>query len=137
MTGPTAILSPLDRADGSAAYTCPYTGLNILGSVNGPMELPGRRDAQRPEEATLEILVKPATAPSAVGERYAEGILKSVLGRIILGREKGFPRRGLVLTLVVLGGPTEELMGRGQSVSRNCVTADFELGLVTDLRRSR
>jgi exosome complex component RRP46 len=117
MTGPTATISPLRRADGSASYSCPTTGFQILGSVNGPVELPGRRDAQKPEEATLEVLVKPATAPGAVGERYAEGILKGLLGRVILGREKGFPRRGIVVTLVVLGGASDGKLRRGESVS--------------------
>ena len=108
-----ASLSPLNRADGSASYTCPSTGYNILSSVNGPIELPGRRDALKPEETTFEVFVKPGTAPAAVGERYVEGILRTALGRLILGREKGFPRRGVVLTLAVVGGG---YVGRGDSV---------------------
>ncbi|KAL2008393.1 hypothetical protein VTN00DRAFT_8375 [Thermoascus crustaceus] len=115
MAGPTAALTPLHRSDGSASYTCPSTGNQIIGSVNGPVELPGRRDAQKPEESTLEILVKPGTAPGGVGERYAEGILRGVLGRLILGREKGFPRRGIVITLVVLGGESGAKVARGDS----------------------
>lgn len=122
MVGPTASLAPLARADGSASYTCPSTGFNILSSVNAPVELPGRRDALKPEEATLEVFVKPGTSPGGVGERYVEGILRSMLGKLILGREKGFPRRGVVLTLAVVGG---ENARRGDSVSgsagkRNC-----------------
>ncbi|KAL1968423.1 hypothetical protein VTN77DRAFT_1952 [Rasamsonia byssochlamydoides] len=115
MAGPMATISPLRRADGSASYSCPATGFRILGSVNGPVELSGRRDAQRPEEATLEVLVKPGTAPGVVGERYVEGILRGLLGRVILGREKGFPRRGIVLTLVVLGGGSDGKIRRGES----------------------
>lgn len=115
MVGPvTASLSPLTRADGSASYTCPTTGFNFLGSVNAPVELPGRRDALKPEEATVEASVKPGTYPAGVGERYVEGILKGVLGKLVLGREKGFPRRGVALTLCVVGG---ESIGRGDSVS--------------------
>ncbi|KAL4806216.1 hypothetical protein BDV18DRAFT_124485 [Aspergillus unguis] len=112
MGGPIAALHPLDRADGSASYRCPSTGSNVLGSVNAPIELPGRRDALKPEEATIEVFVKPGTAPGGVGERYVEGIIRSVLGRIILGREKGYPRRGVVVTLAVIGG---ESVGRGGS----------------------
>ncbi|EAW11656.1 putative exosome complex subunit Rrp46 [Aspergillus clavatus NRRL 1] len=104
MVGPAASLTPLARADGSASYQCPTTGYSILGSVNAPIELPGRRDALKPEEATVEVFVKPGTTPGGVGERYVEGIIKSMLGRIILGREKGYPRRGVVVTLAIVGG---------------------------------
>ncbi|GES61700.1 exosome complex subunit Rrp46 [Aspergillus terreus] len=112
MVAPTASLTPLSRADGSASYQCPATGANILGSVNAPVELPGRRDALKPEEATVEVFVKPGTAPGGVGERYVEGIIKTMLGRVILGREKGYARRGVVLTLAIVGGDS---VGRGDS----------------------
>jgi hypothetical protein len=117
MPRPTATLSPLLRADGSASYTCPSTGCRIICSVNGPIELPGRRDAQKPEEATLDVLVKPGTAQAGVGEKYAEGILKGLLSRLVLGREKGFSRRGIVITLVVSGGENGGKVRRGESVS--------------------
>ncbi|KAL4894409.1 ATP-NAD kinase-like domain-containing protein [Aspergillus ambiguus] len=113
MVAPIASLTPLSRADGSASFQCPATGANILGSVNAPVELPGRRDALKPEEATVEVFVKPGTAPGGVGERYVEGIIKTMLGRVILGREKGYARRGVVLTLAIVGGDS---VGRGDSV---------------------
>ncbi|KAJ6133011.1 hypothetical protein N7471_008226 [Penicillium samsonianum] len=112
MVGPIAFLSQLNRADGSASYKCPATGYSILGAVNAPIELPARRDALKPEEATVEVFVKPGTTTAGVGERYIEGILRSVLGKIVLGREKGFPRRGVVLTLAIVGGENVE---RGDS----------------------
>ncbi|OJJ97001.1 hypothetical protein ASPACDRAFT_54324 [Aspergillus aculeatus ATCC 16872] len=115
MVAPSATLSVLNRADGSASYLCPSTGSNILGSVNAPVELPGRRDALKPEDATIEVFVKPGTAPAGVGERYVEGILKTLLGRVILGREKGYPRRGVVITLAIIGG---ESVGRGDPIIR-------------------
>lgn len=117
MIEPTATISPLGRSDGSAVYTCPATGFQILGSVNGPIELPARRDAQKPEEATIEVLVKPATAQSAIGERYVENILKALLGKVILGREKGFARRGIVVTLLIEGSSGDGKIERGDSVS--------------------
>ncbi|EEH41868.1 hypothetical protein PAAG_03789 [Paracoccidioides lutzii Pb01] len=100
MATPEACLVPLSFPDGSASYTSP-NGDKILGSVNGPIEV-GRRDAQKPEEATIEVLVKPGAGMSGVGERYVEGILRSILSRVILVREKSMPRRGIVITLVVL-----------------------------------
>jgi hypothetical protein len=114
MVGSATSLSQLSRPDGSAAYKCPATGYNILSAVNGPVELPGRRDALKPEEATVEVFVKPGTTTAGVAERYVEGILRSVLGKVVLGREKGFPRRGVVITLAIAGG---ENMERGDSVS--------------------
>lgn len=114
MVGPIASLSQLNRADGSASYKCPATGYSILGAVNAPIELPARRDALKPEEATVEVFVKPGTTTAGVGERYVEGVLRSVLGKIVLGREKGFPRRGVVITLAIVGG---ENVARGDSVS--------------------
>ncbi|KAJ5624444.1 Exoribonuclease phosphorolytic domain 2 [Penicillium lagena] len=112
MVGPTASLAPLHRADGSSSYTCPTTGYELLGTVNAPIELPARRDTLKPEEATVEVFVKPGTTTAGVGERYVEGILRSVLATVILGREKGFPRRGVVITLAIVGGENVE---RGDS----------------------
>ncbi|KAJ5167794.1 uncharacterized protein N7482_003388 [Penicillium canariense] len=112
MVGPTASLSILSRADGSASLKCPTTGYNVLGSVNAPIELPARRDALKPEEATVEVFVKPGNTTAGVGERYVEGILRSVLQKVILGRERGFPRRGVVITLAIIGGDAVE---RGDS----------------------
>lgn len=53
---PEAILSHLHRADGSATYT--HNGYYIIGAVNGPIEVL-RRD-EMPEEATVEVNVRPA-----------------------------------------------------------------------------
>ena len=116
MAMPITSLTPLQFPDGSALYASP-AGVKILGSVNGPIEVI-RRDAQKPEEAALEVLVKPGVGTSGVGERYVEGILKGVLGRVILGRDKAMPRKGIVITLVVMenkstGGKAGE---RGGSV---------------------
>lgn len=114
MVGPAASLNPLSRTDGSASYQCPSTGFNILSSVNAPIELPGRRDALKPEEATVEVFVKPGTGQAGVGEQYAKEIIKNMLAKLVLGREKGLPRRGIVVTLAVIGG---ESVGRGDPVS--------------------
>ncbi|KAJ5683460.1 hypothetical protein N7462_006625 [Penicillium macrosclerotiorum] len=112
MVGPTASLSNLNRSDGSASYKCPTTGYSVLGSVNAPVELPARKDALKPEEATVEVFVKPGNTTAGIGERYVEGILRSVLQKVILGRERGFPRRGVVITLAIMAG---EAVQRGDS----------------------
>jgi exosome complex component RRP46 len=113
MVGPTVSLSNLSRADGSASFKCPTTGFNVLGSVNAPVELPARRDALKPEEATVEVFVKPGNTTAGVGERYVESILRTMLQKVILGRERGFPRRGVVITLAIIGG---DAVQRGDSV---------------------
>ena len=50
-------LSPLNRADGSVTYT--HQGYTIVGAANGPIEVQ-RRD-ELPEEATVDVTVRPAT----------------------------------------------------------------------------
>ena len=139
MVGPTVSLSQLNRADGSASYKCPATGYNILGAVNGPVELPARRAELKPEEATVEVFVKPGTTTGGVGEKYIEYILRSVLGKVVLGREKGFPRRGVVLTLNIVGG---ENLERGDSVSTStdallCTTPTCKTNLCSTLPSSQ
>ncbi|KAJ4313319.1 exosome non-catalytic core subunit rrp46 [Neodidymelliopsis sp. IMI 364377] len=59
MVAPEVTLTHLHRADGSATYT--HQGYSIIGAVNGPIEVQ-RRDEQ-PEEATLEINVRPSAGP--------------------------------------------------------------------------
>lgn len=53
--GPTAELSLLHRADGSANYA--HAGYSIIGAVSGPIEVQ-RRD-ELPEEATVDVIVRP------------------------------------------------------------------------------
>ena len=52
-----AKLAPLRRADGSAGFSC--NGYSVLAAINGPIEVQ-RRD-ELPEEAALEVTVRPAT----------------------------------------------------------------------------
>ena len=53
---PTAILSHLHRADGSATFS--QNGYTVIGAVNGPIEVQ-RRD-ELPEEAAVDVIVRPA-----------------------------------------------------------------------------
>lgn len=55
-TKPTALLSHLHRADGSATFS--QNGYMVIGAVNGPLEA-GRRD-ELPEEAVVDVIVRPA-----------------------------------------------------------------------------
>jgi exosome complex component RRP46 len=53
---PTAILSHLHRADGSATFS--QNGYTVIGAVNGPIEVQ-RRD-ELPEETAVDVIVRPA-----------------------------------------------------------------------------
>lgn len=60
--GPTAVLSQLHRADGSATYS--DNGYSIVGAVNGPIEVL-RRD-ELPEEAAIDVIVRPASGVGGI-----------------------------------------------------------------------
>jgi uncharacterized protein with FMN-binding domain len=51
------MVAPLHRADGSATATA--NGYTVIAAVNGPLEVQ-RRD-ELPEEATIEVNIRPAT----------------------------------------------------------------------------
>ncbi len=63
MVAPEVQLTHLNRADGSATYS--YNGYTILGAINGPLEV--MRKDEQPEEATIEVNVRPAFG---VGSTY-------------------------------------------------------------------
>ncbi|KAI5284028.1 exosome non-catalytic core subunit rrp46 [Ascosphaera aggregata] len=115
MAGPEATLNPLHFPDGSASYTS-ATGAQVLASINGPIDF-HRRDSQRPDEAAVEVVVKPSVGQSGVCDRHAESIIRQALGRIILRRERGMPRGGIVVTLIVLQNPASNgrVSDRGSS----------------------
>ncbi|KAK3046680.1 hypothetical protein LTS18_013309, partial [Coniosporium uncinatum] len=96
---PTATLSALHRVDGSATYS--DAGYNILGAVNGPIEVQ-RRD-ELPEEAAIEVKVRPAVGVGSTRERHLESILHATLKGIILTHQ--FPRTLIQLTLQVVSVP--------------------------------
>ena len=73
MTVKDASLSLLQRADGSAK--CDYDGYSVVGAINGPIEVQ-RRD-ELPEEATIEVTVRPAVGVGSRSEPTREIILQS------------------------------------------------------------
>ncbi|KAF1971043.1 hypothetical protein BU23DRAFT_556321 [Bimuria novae-zelandiae CBS 107.79] len=99
---PEAVLSHLNRADGSATYT--HNGYCIIGAVNGPIEVL-RRD-EIPEEATVEVNVRPAVGVGSPKERHLETLLHNTLRSIILTRS--IPRTLVQITLQVRSLPDEE-----------------------------
>ena len=59
---PTVILSHLHRADGSATFS--QDGYTVIGAITGPIEVQ-RRD-ELPEEAAVEVVVRPAAGVGGV-----------------------------------------------------------------------
>lgn len=64
MTVPSAQLSELHRADGSATFSS--GGYTVIAAVNGPIEVQ-RRD-ELPEEAAIEVNVRPAAGIGSTTE---------------------------------------------------------------------
>ncbi|KAM3086598.1 exosome non-catalytic core subunit rrp46 [Clarireedia jacksonii] len=96
---PTVLLSPLPRADGSAEFS--QNGYTVLGAVNGPIEVQ-RRD-ELPEEAAIDVIVRPAAGVGGTRERHLEAILQSTLRQII--HIHNFPRTLIQITLQITNTP--------------------------------
>ncbi|KAF2762732.1 hypothetical protein EJ05DRAFT_471682 [Pseudovirgaria hyperparasitica] len=101
VSAPNARLTTLHRADGSATYS--HGGYSILGSVNGPIEVT-RRD-ELPEEAAVEVIVRPSVGVGSPKERHLESIIHSLLRSVILTRK--LPRSLIQIVLQVMTLPEE------------------------------
>ncbi|KAI9830129.1 MAG: hypothetical protein M1819_005806 [Sarea resinae] len=96
---PSASLSTLHRADGSATYS--GNGYSVICGVNGPVEVQ-RRD-ELPEEAAVEVSVRPAVGVGGTRERHLESILYATLRHLIL--VQNHPRTLIQITLQITGAP--------------------------------
>lgn len=120
-TLPTTTLDPLERADGSAAYS--YNGFSIIGGVNGPVEVQ-RRD-ELPEEAAIDVVVRPVAGVggilsislipvlsfksdrwSGIRERHLESLVERTLRHIIV--VTAHPRTLIQVTLQVIATQEED-----------------------------
>ncbi|EON69572.1 hypothetical protein W97_08832 [Coniosporium apollinis CBS 100218] len=100
MPAPKTTLNPLRRPDGSATHS--QNGYTIIGAVNGPIEVQ-RRD-EIPDEAAIEVNVRPATGVGSPKERRIEQVLTTLLRNIILTHD--YPRTLIQLTLQILSTPS-------------------------------
>ncbi|KAK5170446.1 exosome non-catalytic core subunit rrp46 [Saxophila tyrrhenica] len=96
---PTLTLHPLHRADGSATHTTPL--FTILAAANGPLEV-SRRD-ELPEEAAIEVNVRPCSGVGGPRERWMEGVITSLLKSLVLVNM--YPRTLVQVTLQVTKEP--------------------------------
>lgn len=99
---PSAILSHLHSTDGSATFS--QNGYTIIGAVNGPIEVQ-RRD-ELPEEAAIDVIVRPAAGVGTTRERHLESIIERTLRQIVL--ISNFPRTLIQVTLQVTSIPPDE-----------------------------
>ncbi|KAJ9637818.1 exosome non-catalytic core subunit rrp46 [Coniosporium tulheliwenetii] len=83
------------------APTHSQNGYTVIGAVNGPIEVQ-RRD-EIPDEAAIEVNVRPATGIGSPKERHIEHILTALLRNIILTHD--YPRTLIQLTLQILSVP--------------------------------
>lgn len=118
---PSAILSHLHHTDGSATFS--QNGYTIIGAVNGPIEVQ-RRD-ELPEEAAIDVIVRPAAGVGNTRERHLESIIERTLRQIIL--ISNFPRSLIQVTLQVASTPPDETatskLNQNSSVSLICSTS--------------
>ncbi|KAI4245642.1 MAG: hypothetical protein L6R40_002443 [Gallowayella cf. fulva] len=103
----TVNLSLLGRADGSASYTS--NGSSVLATVNGPVEVQ-RRD-EIPEEAAIDVVLRPAIAVGGVRERHLESIIEKTLRQVIL--VSAHPRTLIQITLQVTATQAESATSTG------------------------
>lgn len=109
--GPDLIIHPLARADGSTVLS---SGLyTVIAGVNGPIEVQ-RRD-ELPEEAAIEVNVRPASGVGGPRERWLETILQSVLKNIVLVYM--YPRTLIQITLQITKGPGIKLRRTAGDIS--------------------
>ncbi|CAM1507061.1 Fc.00g067020.m01.CDS01 [Cosmosporella sp. VM-42] len=101
-TEPTAQLSHLPKADGSATFS--YGGYAVVASVNGPVEAQ-RRD-ENAFEALVDVIVRPAAGVGGTRERQLESILQAALRQLI--PVKNYPRCVIQVTLQVAQTPEND-----------------------------
>lgn len=101
--GPELTSHPLVRADGSA--TCSSNLFTVLAGVNGPIEVQ-RRD-ELPEEAAIEVNIRPSSGVGGPRERWLESVISSLLRSLLLVHMH--PRQLIQVTLQVTKEPATKI----------------------------
>ena len=123
----SAVIFTLHRADGSVSYSS--NGTSVIAAVNGPIEVQ-RRD-ELPEEATIDVTVRPASGVGGeclvniigtrthrllgLSERHLEAIIHDALRHIIL--VSAHPRTLIQFTLQITESQDNEIATSDQSLS--------------------
>lgn len=97
--GPQIIQHPLARADGSTVFSDDlYT---VIAGVNGPVDVQ-RRD-ELPDQAAIEVNLRPTSGVGGPRERWLETVIQSVLRSILLVHMH--PRTLIQVTLQITKEP--------------------------------
>ncbi|KAL8824652.1 MAG: hypothetical protein Q9170_008087 [Blastenia crenularia] len=89
---------PLHRADGSAI--CESNGHLVIAAINGPIEV--QRKDEIPDEAAIDVALRPAVGVGGVRERHLELLVEQTLRQLI--HVSAHPRTLIQVTLQVLAG---------------------------------
>ncbi|KAK5124694.1 hypothetical protein LTR85_001407 [Meristemomyces frigidus] len=109
--GPEISHHPLARADGSATFS---TNLySVLAAVSGPIEVQ-RRD-ELPEEAAIEVNIRPSSGVGGPRERWLESVVTAVLRSVLLVHMH--PRTLIQVTLQLTKVPASKLRNAMKDVS--------------------
>lgn len=100
---PNLTLHPLHRADGSVFFSNPL--FTILAAANGPVEVQ-RRD-ELPEEAAVEVNIRPSSGIGGPRERWLESVITSLLRTMLLVHMH--PRTLMQVTLQVTKEPSVKM----------------------------
>ena len=100
---PELALHPLVRADGSATFTSKL--FTVIAAANGPVEVQ-RRD-ELPEEAAIEVNIRPSAGVGGPRERWMESVITAVLRSLVLVHLH--PRTLVQVTLQITAEPTIKL----------------------------
>ena len=96
---PELATHPLVRADGSATFSSNL--FTVLAAANGPVEVQ-RRD-ELPEEAAIEVNIRPSSGLGGPREKWLESIIASLLRSVLLVHMH--PRTLIQVTLQVTKEP--------------------------------
>lgn len=119
--GPEVTHHPLVRADGSIAFSDSL--FSVTAAVNGPVEVQ-RRD-ELPDEAAIEVNVRPASGVGGPRERWLETVVSTVLRSVLLVHLH--PRTLIQITLQVTKEPSLQLKGaiRDTAILPTLINAAF------------
>lgn len=109
--GPEIKHHVLARADGSATFTSKL--YSILAAANGPVEVQ-RRD-ELPEEAAIEVNIRPASGVGGPRERWLESVVSEVLRSVLFVYMH--PRTLVQVTLQITKIPSLPFKGAVQDVA--------------------
>lgn len=107
----TVSLHALSRSTGSAKVA--QDGYVILCAVNGPHDPPQRRD-ELPNEASVDVSIRPHDGVPQVRERHLELLVTKVVKNVVLVED--MPRSSVQVAFQILGTPGNSSKSQSRSV---------------------